>query len=144
MEENQVIENVPIGFTKNARTSDHMFVLKSFIDKYINMKRGRLYAWFVDFQKAFDSVKHLCLQITLNDLSINGQFYDIINNPYIQSKINVRLGEYSTDFFDSKVEIRQGDVLSAFVLFLIYITDFPRYLTGSSGPVYISLSVMYH
>ena len=117
MEENQVIENVPIGFTKNARTSDHMFVLKRFIDKYINMKRGRLYAWFVDFQKAFDSVKHPCLQIIPNDLNINGQFYDIINNPYIQSKISVRLGEYRTDFFDSKVEIRQGDVLSAFVLF---------------------------
>ena len=38
LEENQIIEKVQIGFTKNARTSDHMFVLKSLIDEYTNMK----------------------------------------------------------------------------------------------------------
>ena len=40
LEENQIIEKVQIGFTKNARTSDHMFVLESLIDKYTNMKGG--------------------------------------------------------------------------------------------------------
>ena len=40
LEENQTIEKVQIGFTKNARTSDHMFVLESLIDKYTNMKGG--------------------------------------------------------------------------------------------------------
>lgn len=99
LEENQVITNVQIGFTKNARTSDHMFVLKSLIDKYTNMKGGKLYTCFVDFQKAFDSVIHPGLQVKLRELNINGKFYDIISNLYTKSKLCVRLGEHRTEFF---------------------------------------------
>jgi hypothetical protein len=35
-----------------------MFVLKSLIDKYINKKGGKLFACFVDFRRAFDTVIH--------------------------------------------------------------------------------------
>ena len=89
LEENQIIEKVQIGFTKNARTSDHMFVLKSLIDKYTNMKGGKLYACFVDFQKAFDSVIHPGLQVKLKELNINGKFYDIVSSLYSKSKLCV-------------------------------------------------------
>jgi hypothetical protein len=41
-----------MGFTKKARTSDHMFILKTIIDKYCNNKDGRVFAYFVDFQKS--------------------------------------------------------------------------------------------
>ena len=37
LEENLIINKVQISFTRKARTSDHMFVLKSLIDKYINI-----------------------------------------------------------------------------------------------------------
>ena len=40
------------GLQKKARTSDHMFILKTIIDKYCNNKD-------VDFQKAFDTVIHI-------------------------------------------------------------------------------------
>ena len=33
-----------------------MFILKTIIDKYCNTKEGRMFACFVDFQKAFDTV----------------------------------------------------------------------------------------
>ena len=36
LDENNIIDVSQIGFKKNARTSDHMFVLKTLIDKYIN------------------------------------------------------------------------------------------------------------
>ena len=49
LEDNQIINNVQIGFTKNARTSDQMFVLKSLIDKCINTNGGKLYSYFVGF-----------------------------------------------------------------------------------------------
>ena len=41
LEDNRVIDNVQIGFTKNARTSDHMFVMKSIIDKCIKFHAKR-------------------------------------------------------------------------------------------------------
>ena len=80
LEENQIIEKVQIGFTKNARTSDHMFVLQSLFDKYSNMEVGKLYAYFVDFLKAFDSVIHPGLQVKSKELNINGKVYDIVSS----------------------------------------------------------------
>ena len=63
LEENQTNENIRIGFTKKARTSDHMFVLISLIDKYTNMKGVNYIHVLLIFKKVFDSVIHPCLQI---------------------------------------------------------------------------------
>ena len=49
----------------------------------------------------------------------------------------VRLGENRTDFFDSMVGVRQGDVLIP-NLFKIFINDLPKYLNGSSDPVFLN------
>ena len=45
--ERNIIDSCQIGFTKNARTVDHMFILKTLIDKYCSKAGGRLYACFV-------------------------------------------------------------------------------------------------
>ena len=36
--ENSVIDTCQIAFTKKARTSDHIFILKTLIDKYCSKK----------------------------------------------------------------------------------------------------------
>ena len=56
LENNKIIDNVQINFTKNARTSDHMVIVKSLIDKNININGGKLYYCFVDLQKTLGSV----------------------------------------------------------------------------------------
>ena len=56
--EHNIIHETQIGFSKNSRTSDHLFVLKCLVDKYINSGGKHLYACFVDFHKAFDTVIH--------------------------------------------------------------------------------------
>ena len=137
LEDNGIIDKVQIGFTKNARTSDHMFVMKSLIDKCINVNGGKLYSCFVDFRKAFDSVIHPGLQVKLKELNINGKFYDILSSLYNKSSVCVRLGEHRTDLFPSKVGVRQGDVLSP-NLFKIFINDLPSYLNDSLDPVFIN------
>ena len=135
LEDNRIIDNVQIGFTKNARTSDHMFVMKSLIDKCINVNGGKLYSCFVDFRKAFDSVIHPGLQVKLKELNINGKFYDIFSSLYNKSRVCVRLGEHRTDLFESKVGVRQGDVLSP-NLFKIFINDLPSYLNDTPDPFF--------
>ena len=54
-----------IGFRKGFRTSDHVFTLKTLIDKTFD-ENQKLYACFVDFKKAYDKVwrKGIFLQIT--------------------------------------------------------------------------------
>ena len=44
-----------LGFVKEAQTSDHIFTLRTCIEKYTKQKK-RLYACFVDYRKAFDTV----------------------------------------------------------------------------------------
>ena len=56
--DNNVIHESQVGFTKKARTADHIFVLKCIIDKYTNLGSKKLYTCFVDFRKAFDTIIH--------------------------------------------------------------------------------------
>ena len=137
LEDNEIINKEQIGFTRKARTSDHMFVLKSLIDKYINSKGGKLYSCFVDFHKAFDTVIHPGLRVKLKELIIYGRFYDVLCGLYDKSNTCVRLGEDRGNFFASKVGVRQWDVLSP-NLFKIFIDDLPEYLTESPDPAYIN------
>ena len=66
-EKTNLINESQIGFRKEARTSDHMtfFILKNIIDTKINEKHCRLYACFVDFRKAFDTVIHAGIKLKL-------------------------------------------------------------------------------
>ena len=76
-----------------------MFVMKSLIDKCINVNGCKLFSCFVDFRKAFDSVIHPRLQVKLKELNINGKFYDILSSLYNKRSVCVRLGEHRTDLF---------------------------------------------
>ena len=60
LEENEMYKPNQIAFRAGYRTSDHMFVLKTLIDKYVRctQKNGKnnLYICFIDLRKAFDNV----------------------------------------------------------------------------------------
>ena len=45
-----------IGFLPNNRTADHVFAPRTLIDKYVHNHKEKMYACFVGFKKAFDSV----------------------------------------------------------------------------------------
>jgi hypothetical protein len=48
--------NEQICFSKGKRTSDHIFVLNTLIDKYCKQGSKRLFSCFVDFRRAFYAV----------------------------------------------------------------------------------------
>jgi hypothetical protein len=52
LEQNDIICPEQIGFRKGARTSDHIFSLKTLIDKYFR-KNKYVFVCFVDLKKAF-------------------------------------------------------------------------------------------
>ena len=48
-----------IGFQPRSRTSDHLLTLKVLHDNFVKTRpRGKIFACFVDFRKAFDSIWH--------------------------------------------------------------------------------------
>ena len=57
-QENNIINEGQIGFKKGSRTSDHILTLRTIINKYVYDKNEKIYACFVDFRKAFDTVCH--------------------------------------------------------------------------------------
>ena len=79
LDTNKIINPHQIGFQPNARTVDHMFLPRTLIEKYA-CNKSKLFACFVDFEKAFDSVLLSALLLKLAKLDIKNPFYDIIRS----------------------------------------------------------------
>ena len=124
-----------IGFKPNARISDHIFTVKSLVNKYVNdQKNKKLYACFIDFKKAFDSVPQELLYTQLLKRNINGRFLSLLKNIYRKTVCAVKLENYRTKFFKRKGLI-QGDPLSP-LLFNLYINDIFEHINkGNPNPV---------
>ena len=112
LHKHNIIHDSQIGFTKKARTADHMFIINCPVNKYCNSKDGRLFACFVDFRKAFDTVIHTGIKIKLLNLGVGSLFYNIVEQMYTISKSCVRIDNHVSDFFPINVGVKQGDNLS--------------------------------
>ena len=134
---NNIINNEQIGFIKGRRTTDHIFVLKTLVDKYVKRKSQPLYACFVDFKRAFDTVWHIGLLYKLKTAGVGTKFYNIIKNMYSKTEVCVKIDNHRTEFFKSKLGVRQGDNLSP-SLFNLYVNDLPSYFDSSCDPVTIN------
>lgn len=142
LEDNNLISNLQIGFEKESGTSDHLFTLKTLIDKYSKKKGQKLYACFVDFRQAFDRVWHPGLLLKLTRLGINNHFFRIIQNMYGKTNLCVKVhNDEHTPFFKSNIGVRQGDNLSP-TLFKIYINDLTHAImkTTDTDPVQLGSS----
>ena len=116
---NNIIDRAQIGFMPKSRTTDHIFTLKTLCNKYSKDKNGgKLFACFVIFKKAYDSIWHEGLFHKLITNQVNG--HNIIQSMYKNSSSAVRLGNRCTQFFLCSKGLRQGCPLSP-NLFNIYV-----------------------
>ena len=124
LKENKILHNSQIGFLPENRTADHVFTLRALLDKYVHYHKERVYACFVDFRKAFDSVWHVGLFYKLLGAGIGGQFYNLIKTLYCNSSCSIRIGDNKTRSFSYSRGVRQGCILSP-LLFNFYINNLP-------------------
>ena len=85
-------------------------------------KNKKLYACFVDFQKAFDSVWHEGMFRKLENLGINGNFLNLIKHIYKSMTCNVKIDNKCTQSFRYEKGVQQGNPLSP-LLFNLFIND---------------------
>lgn len=137
LEKHQIINKCQVGFTRKARTVDHLFILKCVLDEYCSSKEGRVFACFVDFQKAFDTVIHTGIKIKLLQIGTGTLFYNIIKRMYEISESCIRIQNNVTDSFPIQLGVKQGDNLSP-NLFKIFINDLPDCLQYSPDPVLLN------
>jgi hypothetical protein len=133
--ENNLIPRNQIGYKKGARTTDHILTLKNIIDKYIfSLPRKYLYACFVDFKSAFDTVWRKALIYKLHSLNIGGNFLNVLQSMYSDVYYCIKLKTGITSKINSNVGVKQGCVLSP-TLFNLFLADLPDIFDESCDPV---------
>ena len=141
LNDNNLENNNQFGFKKNHRTTDNIFILRSMITKYVfnKLKKSKnyLFACFVDFSKAFDTVWRDGLLLKLLKIGIGGNFYSIIKSIYRSTKYSIKLQSGTTELFESNRGVKQGCNLSP-QLFNLFIDDISNSI-DNFDPVNINL-----
>ena len=124
VQDNSIMNKFQIGFKKKARTADHIFVLRTLIEKYVKRFKKPLFACFVDFKKAFDSVWHKGLYYKLLRQNIRGKIFDLIMNMYENSSASIKVDNDTTESFHVTTGVKQGEIMSP-LLFNLFTNDLP-------------------
>ena len=73
------IHRSEIGFQAGSRISDHLFTLKTLIDTHVKAQSfGKVFACFVDFKNAFDSMWYQGLFAKRLESKVGGNTYRLI------------------------------------------------------------------
>lgn len=122
------------GFRENRSCSDNLYCLVAAIQIITNQQGRYLYAIFVDFRQAFDSVQHDKLWTKLEEIGLRSKALNSIKDLY--SKLNmfyVVNGAKSSSMRISR-GTPQGESLSP-LLFLLFLSDIENFLrrAGQAG-----------
>jgi hypothetical protein len=85
------------GFRPDYRTTDNIFTIKTILNKYLYKNKKQVFACFVDFSKAFDSLSHETLFQKRYTLGITGKCFQFIRNMYTHAKFVVKKDHTITD-----------------------------------------------
>ena len=106
LEKKKILHPSQIGFLKDNQTADHIFTLRTLIEKYSYHHNQKIYACFVDFKKAFDSVWHEGLFYRILSYGIGGNIYSLnlyIQKLHVQSKLtNLKRTHSNTSLVSDK------------------------------------------
>ena len=93
-----VIHESQAGFRQIYSTIDNIFTLHALAQKFLSKKGGKFYCLFIDFRKAFDSIKHNKLWDALERKGIGGNFLKVWKSLYSKLKSCVKTDDNLTDF----------------------------------------------
>ena len=141
--EKGLISHNQIGFMKGARTSDHIFLLQTVIEKVVKKNKNKLYTAFIDFSKAYDTVDRKKLFERLQSLGINGIFLKNIMAMYEKTSYKIKLKNGYLDPISSNLGLKQGCPLSP-ILFNLYIDDIKNLFDKECDPVTLQHDDLYH
>lgn len=108
------------GFKSGFGTREAIFSLQMLIQNCLDQRKD-VFICFIDYEKAFDNVRHDLLLRYLEDLGLDDKDVRIIRNLYWNQTAEVRLPCGSeTEEFSIKKGVRQGCILSP-MLFNLYV-----------------------
>ena len=105
------VDKAQFGFRKGKGTENAIFVLRAIIKRAIE-KQKDLYMCFVNFEKAFDMVRHEVLVERLRGLGIDVADLMLITNLHWGQRAVLKVGDDKSEWVNIKRGLRQGCVLS--------------------------------
>ena len=119
------------GFVKGKGTRNAIFILRMLTESSIEMQKD-VYMCFIDYEKAFDRVRHTDLIDILQRINLDGKDIRLITNLYWSQLAAVNIDNNLTSWIEIKRGVRQGCVLSP-DLFSIYGEIIMRNIIGMEG-----------
>ena len=116
--EGKIVEE-QAGFRKGRGCVDQGYTLAQVVLKRLEVQKNT-YLCFVDLKKAYDSVWREGLFRRMVDDGVPGKLLSLVKRWYKNVTVRVRVNDVESDWFGSKVGVRQGDTLSP-LLFNIFI-----------------------
>lgn len=106
------------GFRRGRSCTDHVNTLRIIVEQSKEMK-STAYLLFVDFEKAFDSLRRDRMWEILSEYGIPASIINIIRNLYLESNLRVvHQGKVGPEF-GVLTGVKQGDILSPFLFLLM-------------------------
>ena len=119
-ENNNVLTEAQFGFRSGRGTTDCLFILHGLIEKMLS-KGKKLYAVFVDYEKAFDYLDRGAIWAKLIKGGISSKCIRIFRSLYEKMKLEVKHNN-NNDFFEPSTGILQGECTSP-VFFSFFVND---------------------
>ncbi|MCP5003018.1 MAG: hypothetical protein GY941_03575 [Planctomycetes bacterium] len=127
------------GFRKGRGCTDQIFAVRMTVEKFLGKGR-KLYAAFMDLEKAYDRVDRMALWDVLGMYGVGGCLLEGIKAFYKGASACVRVDGRLSETFDISVGVRQGCVMSPW-LFNVYMDGCIREMKARVGDIGVGLQL---
>lgn len=112
------IGETQFGFRNGLGTREALMGMHVLVQRCLDISVD-VYACFIDYEKAFDCVKHEKLITILTNIGLDSRDIRIIENLYWEQTASIKVGNSSSEDIEIKKGVRQGCILSP-ILFNLY------------------------
>ena len=105
------IGNHQCGFRRNRSTIDHIFCTRQILEKKWEYSE-EVHQFFIDFKKAYDSVRREVLYKILIEFGIPRKLVRLVKMSLTETYSRVQVGKNVSDRFPIRNGLKQGDALS--------------------------------
>jgi len=124
------------GFRQGRGARDQIMNLRILMHK-AHEHQQPLYVCFVDFKKAFDSVSHDKLQVTMMDMGYPLLSIDLLAKLYRKQLAKVKVAGTLSEWFPVNKGVRQGCILSLYLFNILAEMVMRETLDGFQGGLQI-------
>ncbi|KAJ3660703.1 hypothetical protein Zmor_005141 [Zophobas morio] len=122
MEARGMLPDGQAGFRKGRGTMDNVYILRDLVGREIRKEGGRMYALFIGFKAAFDSVNREKMWEYLRRKGVDAYLVTKMEEIYEETVNTVRVNGIESESFYTNRGVRQGWPLSP-ALFAAYLGD---------------------